>query len=116
MEINTEKYNDTNYKVCNGTFYHCQTDDEMVLLLEKIRLNKTRVRFHWGDTQTGKDWGDIFDVKGRLGRSMGIIKVPILLYSNRSMGGSAILDHCIVKIQETTNLHRVLYQHPNYHV
>ena len=98
----------------NGTYYNTETPDSMIALLEKLRLSQTRVRFHWGDTKTGKDWGDIHDVRGRIGRSTGIIKIPILLYNRRSIGGTGILTHCIVKIV-TTKGKEVLYQHPNYH-
>jgi hypothetical protein len=86
----------------------------MIALLEKIRLDKTRCRFHWGDIETGKDWNDTYDVTGRIGRSTGFFKIPILLYNKRSLGGSAILTNCIVKITNTTSK-KVLYQHPNYH-
>jgi hypothetical protein len=98
------------------TAYHNETPESMRQLLERIRINKWRVRFHWGDTATGRDWCETYDTTGTLGRSMGPCKVPILLNNARSMGGGAILDHCIVKI-EFANKRRggVLYQHPNYH-
>jgi len=44
---------------------------------------------------------------------MGPRHVPILLYDKRSIGGGHILDHCIVKIQETVSK-RVLYEHPTF--
>ena len=98
----------------NGTTYHEDTSPEMVGILERLRSNQTRCRFHWGDAKTGEDWGDEYDVKGRIGRSTGTKKIPILLYNARSYGGGAILDHCIVKITETAG-GRLVYQHPNYH-
>ena len=101
------------YQQYNGTCYHNDTKFAMVMRLEHLRIMQTRCRFHWGDTKTGKDWRDVFDVKGRIGRSTGSIKIPILLYNARSLGGGAILDHCIVKITET-NGGKVLYQHPKY--
>ena len=100
-------------KTRNGTSYHDETSDEMMTLLESIRARDVRVRFHWGDTVTGEDWGDKWDVKGKIGRSMGPSKIPILVHNSRSMGGGAILDHCIVKITETRG-GKVLYQHPKY--
>ena len=101
------------YQQYNDTCFHAETTKEMIMLLEHIRIRQTRCRFHWGDVKTGKDWGDVWDVKGRIGRSTGPIKIPILIYNARSMGGGAILDHCIVKITETKG-GRVLYQHPKY--
>lgn len=99
----------------NGTTYHDETEPEIVAILERLRSNQTRVRFHWGDVKTGEDWGDEYDVKGRIGRSTGTSKIPILLYNTSSNGGGAILDHCIVKISETRGV-RLIYQHPNYHL
>ena len=101
------------YQERNGTSYNVKTADSMVGLLEAIRLEHARVRFHWGDTTTGQDWGDVYDVCGTISRSTGPIKIPILIHNRRSLGGGAILDHCIVKIT-TTRGKQVLYQHPNY--
>ena len=100
-------------KTLNGTSYHDETSDEMMLLLESIRASRVRVRFHWGNVETGQDWGDKYDVAGTLSRSMGPKKIPILIHNSRSTGGGAILDHCIVKITETKG-GKILYQHPKY--
>ena len=108
------KIRDKEYWRIDGTYYHIETSPMICKLLEKIRKDGTRVRFHWGDTITGRDFGDSYDVEGRLGRSSGPVKVPILLHNRRSMGGSHILDHCIVKIVETKGK-RVIYQHALYH-
>ena len=102
------------YKVYHGTFYDINTQDGIIYLLDKISNDKVRVRFHWGDTKTGKDWGDTYDIKGYIGKSTGPIRIPILVFNKRSMGGHAILTHCIVKISLTKG-GKVLYQHPNYH-
>lgn len=107
----TNKYKTTE----SGTAYHIDTDDNIVEILEDLRADNTRVRFHWGDVKTGKDWGDTYDIKGTIGRSTGEIKIPLLIHNSRSMGGGAILDHCIVKIT-TTKGNRVIYQHPTYHI
>lgn len=103
------------YKVMNGTYYHPDTNNEMVILLERLRLAGARVRFHWGDAETGLDWGDIYDVAGTIGRSMGPIKIPILIHSRRSMGGGPLLDHCIVRIAYTKKRGGKIYEHPQYH-
>ena len=42
------------------------------------------------------------------------MKVPLLVANRRSLGGGAILTHCIVRIRESAG-GRVLYQHPSYH-
>ena len=108
-----KEFKDKTYKVFSDTSYHQETEDNIILLLEKIRQEKTRVRFHWGDVKTGKDWGDINGVKGRIGLSTGPVKIPLLIYSSKSTGCNSILDNCIVKITETKG-GKILYQHPTY--
>ena len=73
-----------------STIYHEQTPQSLRDLLERIRLNGWRVHFYWGDTETGQDWGDMYDVTGKLGRSTGPKKIPILLHNSRSLGGTHI--------------------------
>jgi len=38
----------------------------------------------------------------------------LILPLSRSIGGGAILDHCIVRIRHSSG-GRILYQHPKYH-
>lgn len=100
----------------DGTTYHDETDAAMIILLERIRKEKTRCRFHWGDTKTGRDWGECYDVAGTIDRSTGSIKVPLLINNSRSYGGGAMLEHCIVKITHANKKNGgTIYQHPQYH-
>ena len=101
-------------KTINGTSYHDETPDDVIAILEKARLNRTRLHVSLGDTLTGKDWLEEFETHGYIGRSMGPVKVPLIIANRRSTGGGAILDHCIVRIR-TSQGGRVLYQHPEYH-
>lgn len=103
------------YKIVNGTSYQVETPDEVIRVLESARQNKTRLRLAYGDKETGKDWQESFDVEGTISRSMGPVKIPILIHNARSMGGGGILTHCIVKIV-TSRGKRVLYQHSQYHI
>jgi len=104
------------YEELNGTSYHAETSETMRQLLERIRANQTRCRFYWGNQETGEDWGDVYGVSGTIGRSMGPCKVPLLIHSTRSMGGGAMLDHCIVRIGHANKRHGGdLYRHPSYH-
>jgi len=86
------------YKITDSdTAYHRSTPDAIVRILEGIRSRRTRVKIHYGDRKTGRSWGDV--EVGRIGRSTGRIKIPLVVASARSMGGGALLDHCIVKIE-----------------
>ena len=95
-----------------GTAFHGSTPDEVAAVLENARNSGTRLYLRYGDTETGRDWLEEYDVAGRIGRSVGRLKVPLLLATVRSSGGAAILDHCIVRI--ATAKGQVLYQHPRY--
>ena len=98
----------------NGTTYDDRTPQAVIDVLERVRMSETRIIVAYGDTDTGRDWNDRYDIAGRVGRSMGPVKVPLLLHNRRSLGGTQMLDHCIVKIVTAIGK-RVLYQHPTYH-
>lgn len=97
----------------NGTTYHEHTDPKVAAIIEGARIRGHRIRLFYGDTETGRDWMEEHDVMGTIGRSMGPVKIPIIMCNKRSMCGPGILDHCIVKIMATPG-GRVLYQHPKY--
>ena len=103
------------YKVSeDGTYYDSETPDSLIEILERARINKTRLKFYLGDKETGKDWMEEDSKLGKIGRSTGQVKIPIIIKNVYSCGGEAILTDCIVKL--TTSPGRVpLYQHPKYH-
>ena len=100
-------------KVGGGIYYHKDTPDAVVRALEQARSSRQRVRLYLGDVKTGRDWLEEHDVEGTIGNSLGPLKVPLVVHNRRSLGGPALLDHCIVRIKWTTG--GVLYQHPSYH-
>jgi hypothetical protein len=101
------------YQVVDGTSYDARTPKDLVLLLEKIRANHQRIRLFYGDPKTGKVWDEAFPERGTLGRSMGSIKIPLLIKTARSWGGEAILDHCIIRVEESTG-GKILWQHARF--
>lgn len=106
-----------NYKVINGTSYDAQTPDEVIRVLEQARLSRTRLHVSLGYTEgdkIGLDWLEEFESYGYIGSSTGPVKVPLLVANSRSLGGGALLDHCIVRIRQSAG-GRVLWQHPAYH-
>jgi hypothetical protein len=103
------------YSIHNGTHYDKRTDPTIISVLEYARSKRLRIELDYGDTDTGRSWGETHDILGYVGRSTGRIKIPILVHNSRSMGGGAILDHCIIRIR-TSKGKEVLYQHPNYYI
>ena len=106
------------YKIINGTFYDERTPAEVIRVLESARLNRTRLHISLGETDNergklGRDWLEEHDIIGTVSRSIGPVKVPLLIANRRSISGGAILGHCIVRIRTAGG--RVLYQHPAYH-
>jgi hypothetical protein len=89
-----------NYKIVSETYYHEETPDRVVLLLEQSRQNKTRLKITYGDLKTGRVWDDK-PFFCHVGRSTGRIKIPLAIKTARSTGGERLLDDCIVKIEYT---------------
>lgn len=105
---------ETKYKVINGTSYHVQTSQDVINVLESVRVNpRKRIRIYYGDVATGKCWNEEHDIFGYVGRSTGAIKIPLLVANSRSYGGGGLLDHCIIKIKESKG-NMVLYQSANF--
>lgn len=94
------------------TSYSFGTPDAVKAALENARHSGARIRLFYGDTETGLSWGDEFEVIGRVGRSMGKIRIPLLIHNARSTGGGGILDNCIVAIMTAPG--RFAYKHPNF--
>ena len=99
-------------RLASGTCYHRETPEAVVAVLESVRQQQRVVRLYYGDIQTGQSWFEEHDVIGTIGRSIGAIKVPLLIASGE-LGGGAILDHCLIRIDSPR---KVLYQHPTFRV
>lgn len=99
---------DNEYKIVNDTAYHVDTPDALVALLEKLRVLRERCAFVYGDPETGIPWEDR-PLRGRIGRSTGNVRIPLLVRTSRSLGGEALLDHCILEVRESVGS-KVLYR------
>jgi hypothetical protein len=94
--------------------FYKDTPQEVIDTILRARASKTRVKFMFGDLQTGQSWHEENDTCGYIGMSKGhSARYPILLHNSKSIGGGTILTHCILKISESKG-GRILYQHGNF--
>mgnify|MGYP000314214845 CR=1 FL=1 len=100
-----------------STWFNRHTCPEVKTALDAARNQGTKVRLWVGDTKTGLAWLEENDVYGRIGRSMGPMRVPLLIEDGVGFGGGAILDHCIVRIDGWKGSHNwTIYKHPLWHL
>lgn len=95
------------------TWYDGRTPAAVQVALENLRKSRHRARVFYGDVETGRSWLDENDVVGRLSRSSGPMKVPLLMVD--ALGGTALLTHCIVRLIDVTTGQEV-YRHPAFHL
>lgn len=95
--------------------YTATVNDELVYILSRCYEKRNRIRVWYGDTKTGRAWNEEYDIIGRVGRTTGELKVPILVYNARSCGGSEILLSSLIRIVDIKT-HRTLWAVPNFHV
>lgn len=101
-------------------YFEPGTAPEVKKALQTAMEQRYTVRLHLGNTTTGKSWNEEWDVIGKIGQSMGPMRVPLLVSKGES-GGSAILTSCILRIQRIksgslydANNSVDLYVHPMY--
>ena len=111
MDIQVKEFNGRRYKVYNDTWYCLDTPDSVIQILDGAMKNHERIRVFYGDTETGRDWMEIYDTIGYVAHSYGSIKIPLLIKNSRFAGGIGILDDNIVKI---TIDKVVVYEQGNY--
>jgi hypothetical protein len=87
-----------------------KTENEAVIgVLEGAWRRGTRLRITYGDPVTGKVEHARDYVEGRIARSNGRVKVPLVLHNARSLYGHMLDDYAIVRI-ETSRGRKLLYQ------
>ena len=96
------------------TYFDPGTSLELAKVLEACRMSHRKVRLVLGDTSTGDAWLDEHDVVGTIGRSAGLLKVPLLIEDDES-GGGAILTACVLAVIDWES-GRWLFRHAAYNL
>ena len=94
------------------TWHHPDALPEVCKVIDRCLVSGARVRLFYGDTNTGREWGEENDVLGTIGRTSGPLKSPILVPKGER-SGTTILEHCLVKIMNA-DTRRVLWVHDRY--
>lgn len=112
QNVHSLTHNGKDYLVVNGTHYNANTAPEVIKVLENARESGRTIWVDYGNQDTGRSWNEESDVRGRIGRSTGPIKIPLLIEEGED-GGSSMLEHCIVNIMSAES-GRILYRHPTF--
>lgn len=94
------------------TYFDPGTSEAVRRVLERYRKSGDTLRIVLGDPETGRDWHEENDVVGTVGRSLGSMKIPLLIQKGER-GGPAMLTRCIVRIIDWES-QREVYVHPQY--
>lgn len=97
-----------------GTWFDFETPTKVRTILEHYRKDGGQLRIFYGNRKTGRCWMEENDVIGRIGRSTGIMQIPLLIEAGEC-GGPGILDSSIVRIIDA-DTREELYRHKNYYL
>lgn len=96
------------------TFFSHDTPKKVRTVIESCRKKGNIVRVFFGNPETGVDSMDEFETIGRIGRSNGIMKAPLLVPEGEH-GGSQLSTSRILKIVDMES-GETLYKNKNYKV
>lgn len=96
------------------TWFTEDTPAQVCRVIERYRKSGEAIRVFYGDVVTGRSWMDEYDVIGRVGRSMGPMKSPLLVAEGEYAGGCLLTD-CIIRMIDVETGEDV-YCHPKFHV
>ncbi|WP_284620529.1 hypothetical protein [Aquabacterium humicola] len=94
------------------TYFGPGCSKELASALEACRHSRSKVHLVVGDTGTGSVAFDDNDVVGRIGRSHGALKVPLLLEDGQAFGSPVTCGRVLAILDWETGL--ALYRHPGY--
>ena len=118
MSYNFEK----EHELGSGNFWwRKETPEEVRIYLSECHANQYPVRVWYAD-DSGRSWGDEWDVLGRIGRSTGTKPIPLLVTFppiGDGYGGMHMLDHRVVRIDAFINKNMnmfwsTLYEHDDF--
>ncbi len=96
----------------NETWHDPDASPEVCKVIDRCIKNSTYVRLFYGDTESGRDWGEENNVIGTVSRTTGPLKTPILMPKGENFG-DIIPEQCIVKIVDA-DTRRTLWAHERY--
>lgn len=97
-----------------GTWFAPETPVAIQKLVNRLIHSNEKVRIFHGDRTTGRSWMEEFDVIGRVGRSTGTLKIPLLV-SEEDNYGRSLLEASIIRVIRCSD-GKNLYRHPGFHV
>ena len=108
-----------------GGLSHFQlgTHPDVIHAISKMMGDRGHYHIHYGETtgpDAGRDWLEEWGTRGRIGRTGGRIKQPLVVATRDDdpdadeVGGDPILGHRIIRIRDL-DTGEELYRHPNYH-
>lgn len=100
--------------VNKATWFGADVPKSLQKQLELARKNGMYCRVWYGDNKTGRSWMEENDCVGRIGRSMGPMRVPLLVPKGED-GGGALLCSSIVRLDHIDAI-ETMWQHPAFHV
>lgn len=94
------------------TWFDGRTPPAVRAGLEQLRKSRHLARVFYGDRRTGRAW--LEEVIGRISRSAGPMKVPLMLEGD-DQRGAALVPECIVRLVDM-NTGKDLYRHRSFHL
>lgn len=98
----------------NETEVYTQVDNCLMATLSECYRQKRRVRLWYGDRKSGESYFEDFETTGRIGRSCGDFKIPLVIANSRSWGGGALLVGSLIRVDDI-KARKTLWKVPNYY-
>jgi hypothetical protein len=85
----------------NGFWFDVETPADLQEWVAARHHDGRRYRFILG--KDGQEWGDV--QVGSIGRSTGRVKIPLVIYNRRSLGGPALMSAWVLRIETAKGRH-----------